>query len=120
MPATKYEIVLNGEAISDNIKRLRKESGLTQSKLAEKLGVSKAIISAYEKGSRRPSLDIMMKMTQIFHVSIAQFITPYDFVPEYKPSDQIDVSKLTPQQKMIIREMIRGFEKENELLKEEG
>lgn len=35
MPATKYEIVLNGEAISDNIKRLRKESGLTQSKLAE-------------------------------------------------------------------------------------
>ena len=53
-----------------NLKNLRIEKGLNQTELAEKLFINKSMISSYEKGTRMPSLDILMQLTFIFNVSI--------------------------------------------------
>ena len=48
---------------------LRKEAGLNQTELAEKLGASRASISAYENGDRTASIEFLAKAAEYFHVS---------------------------------------------------
>ena len=55
--------------IGNKIKELRTEQKMTQSDLAERLGVTKSSISSYENGSRLPSYDILLKIVRIFIVS---------------------------------------------------
>ncbi len=114
-----YIITIRGDSIGENIKILRKEKGLSQAKLAHKLDVSGAIISAYEKNIRNPSLNTLFKMSEIFEVPVAEILSPHDYIREFQPVYTVDISKLTPQQQTIIKEMIRGFEKENLMLKKE-
>lgn len=42
---------------------------LTQVQLAQKLGLTKSVISAYETGRRLPSYDILIHIARIYNVS---------------------------------------------------
>ena len=44
--------------IGENIRRIRKERGLTLKQLGDEVGVSEAYIRAYETGRRNPKLQI--------------------------------------------------------------
>lgn len=48
--------------ISTDVIKARKESGLTQSQLAEKSGLTQANISNIEKGSIHPTIDSLQKI----------------------------------------------------------
>ena len=52
-----------------NIKKLRQQKHMTQQQLAERVGISKAMISAYETETRYPSYDILIKLAATFGVS---------------------------------------------------
>ncbi len=54
----------------NRINQLRKEINITQEELAKKLNLSKGIISLYENGTRKPSLDVAISMANIFDCSI--------------------------------------------------
>ena len=51
------------------IQQLRKERGLTQEQLAEKLNVSQNTIAKIESGLRRPSIDFLLELSEFFGVS---------------------------------------------------
>lgn len=51
------------------IKRLRQSKGLTQKQLADQLGLSKSVVSAYETDLRLPSYDILVNLAGIFNVT---------------------------------------------------
>ena len=53
----------------ENLKMLRQKAGLTQKQLAERLWISKATVSYYEQSLRCPSPEILIKLSNIFHVS---------------------------------------------------
>lgn len=55
--------------IGIQIKELRKQHNLTQKELAERLGVSKSVVSSYETGTHFPPYDILLKAARLFHVS---------------------------------------------------
>lgn len=42
---------------------------LTQQQLADLLGLTKSVISAYENGLRYPAYDVLIKIARIFKVS---------------------------------------------------
>ena len=44
----------------ENLRNLRLRDKLTQAQLAQKLEMTKSVISAYETGLRMPSYDILM------------------------------------------------------------
>ncbi|WP_186579461.1 helix-turn-helix transcriptional regulator [Aquibacillus kalidii] len=48
----------------------RKKNGLSQDKLAEKLGVSRQTIISIEKGRYNPSLPLAMIIAEIFQTSV--------------------------------------------------
>lgn len=48
------------------IQQFRKERGLTQEQLAEKLNVSENTIAKIESGLRRPSIDFLLELSDLF------------------------------------------------------
>lgn len=52
-----------------NLKKLRLQEDLTQQDLANRLGVTKSVVSYYELQERIPSPEILIKLSAIFHVS---------------------------------------------------
>lgn len=91
-----------------NLKNLRTEKGLNQTELAEKLFINKSMISSYEKGTRMPSLDILMQLTFIFNVSIDYMLgVQRDEVEDKQKS--LDISGLNDNQIKIIENLIDEF-----------
>ena len=62
------------------LKEIRKSKRLNQLKVATDLNISRESISYYENGQREPSLDLLVKMSEYFNVSINYLITGKEFV----------------------------------------
>ena len=91
---------------SEIVKELRQSKGLTQTQLAERLGVKKSIISAYETDSRPPSLDMLIKYAREFHVSA-------DYLLDMETTKKINVDNLSEAQVSILNALINEFSENN-------
>ena len=58
----------------NRIAELRKEKKMSQISLGMKLNVSQKMVSAYENGKNEPSIDLLMRMADIFHASIVYIV----------------------------------------------
>ena len=56
--------------IGENIRRIRKERGLTLKQLGDEVGVSEAYIRAYETGRRNPKLKSLEALAKALHVNV--------------------------------------------------
>jgi transcriptional regulator with XRE-family HTH domain len=56
--------------LSQRIKELRKEMGLTQLELSERIGVSPSTVGGYEQGVREPDRTMAIKMADLFGCSL--------------------------------------------------
>lgn len=63
----------NLKIFGSRIQELRKKNNLTQSELAEKIGVSTNFIGMVERGERNTSVDKIFKLAKAFNISLAQF-----------------------------------------------
>lgn len=59
----------------EKLKTLRKESGLTQQEVADKLFVSRSLYAKYESGLATPSKDILQKMALLFDTGVNDLIS---------------------------------------------
>ncbi len=64
---------------SNNLYKLRKESKVSQQKLAEYVGVSQQSISEWEKGKIEPTLSYLWKIADFFDVSIDFLVGRKDY-----------------------------------------
>ena len=55
---------------SENLKRFRKQKGLTQEELAERLHVVRQTISKWEKGLSVPDSELLIRIAGIFETSV--------------------------------------------------
>ena len=60
--------------IAENIKFYRKELGLTQGQLAEKLNGKKSLISNYENGYSTPDIFTLCKLAEIFDITLDELV----------------------------------------------
>ena len=63
----------NLKTFGSRIQELRKKNNLTQSELAEKIGLSTNFIGMVERGERNTSVDKIFKLAKAFNMSLAQF-----------------------------------------------
>lgn len=68
MPRTKTKTEPS-ETIAQRISRLRVEAGYTQEELAQQLGMTQSLVSAYERGTRRLYVDLIIQMAEVFGVT---------------------------------------------------
>ncbi len=57
-------------AFCENLKGLRLEQNLTRKQLAAALNVSERLISYWENGARECNFDMLIKLADLFNVSI--------------------------------------------------
>ena len=57
-------------SLKEGLKRARKEAGLTQADLAEKMGVHIKTVMNWEQGIAEPSLGTLMDLTEIYHCDL--------------------------------------------------
>jgi len=56
--------------ISQNLKYLRKRSGLTQEQMADKVGIKRSLLGAYEEGRADPRLNNLLRFSEIFGITV--------------------------------------------------
>jgi transcriptional regulator with XRE-family HTH domain len=88
--------------LSSNIKFLRKRKRLTQSGLAELLGINRSGVNNYENGSVVPPVHVLIALSDLFHISIDTLL-------------RINFSKLRESQLYLIENGSDVFVKGNEL-----
>jgi len=60
--------------IGQRIKELRKNSGLSQTELADEFGIATNTVSRWETGTYKPSVEDLERLSRFFEVSILDFI----------------------------------------------
>lgn len=73
--------------LKDKLKQLRKENGMTQAGLAQKLGVSASAVGMYEQGRREPDAQTLARLADIFRCSTDELI---GVEPPHEVGDVID------------------------------
>jgi transcriptional regulator with XRE-family HTH domain len=58
------------ELLGARIRELRKAQGIAQERLAEELGIEQQYMSRVELGKSYPSLDRLMRIAELLHVSL--------------------------------------------------
>ena len=89
--------------LGDKIRELRKNARYTQDELAERLNVTKASISSYERNIRQPSLDVIISIARVFNVTT-------DYLLLGKQDMVIEISALTDEQRKNICEAVKLYE----------
>lgn len=56
------------------IRRLREERGFSQQELAQALGVTQGAVSHWENGVRKPDIDDIVKIAQLFNCKVDDLI----------------------------------------------
>ena len=80
-----------------NIKRLRKERGMSQQELAARLDLGQSTVSAWERGTAFPLMDNVQKMAQLWDVPIQEItgdIHVIDSAPKLTATEQSVVDAL--------------------------
>ncbi len=105
----------------NRIKALREEFNLSQEELAKKLNLSKGIISLYEQEKRKPSLEILIQLSEVFNVSI-DYILGRTNIPNTidepisiaaSTENGIDLSEVSDEDKKTIMKIIEMAKNNN-------
>lgn len=64
---------------SDRVSELRKENGMTRAMLANKLNVSVRLISYWENGQRECGFEMLIRLADVFSVSVDYLLGRVDF-----------------------------------------
>lgn len=82
--------------ISHNLKSLRKKHQYTQEQFAEKLGIKRSLLGAYEEARAKPRLEILMKAAAIFAVSVDDLLGESPVDTPTSPSTTPPVTSASP------------------------
>ena len=96
---------------SERLKTLRKEAGLTQVDVANKLGITQPAYASWERGVKKPTQENLVKISQVLNVSIDYLVgNSYEGVKK----DELDNVEL------LFRMNSKGLtEEEKEIFKKE-
>lgn len=84
--------------IGENLNKLRKNKNMTQEQIAKLLGIGTNSYQKYELNSRKPNIDMLIKLSVIFEVSIDELILGETSINELKEfinnfqNDFLDIS----------------------------
>ena len=103
------------ETIAQRLVRLRKDAGLSQAQMAERLGISQPVVSDYERGAARLHGELILKVAEILNVSADEtFRTRNGQAERRRATGKVqqlfeDVSNLPRRQQDKVVEFVSAF-----------
>jgi transcriptional regulator with XRE-family HTH domain len=92
--------------LGDKLRALRTEKRLTQLQVAQNVGVTKSVISAYENCVRYPSYSVLRKLASLYNVTA-------DYLLGINNKRSIDITGLTDKQIEVLSNMVGEFKVAN-------
>lgn len=89
--------------ISDRIRQLREQSGMSQVQLAKKLDVTRSSVNAWEMGLSTPTTQYIVALTKLFHVSA-------DFILGIEVDQSISLRGYTEEEVALVLKLLRYFD----------
>ncbi len=71
----KWRCAVSNVQLTDNLVRLRKAYNYTQQQIGDKLNISRQAYSNYERGKRIPDIGMLIRLADIYGVSLEQLLT---------------------------------------------
>lgn len=65
------------------LRMIRRAKGYSQLKVAMDLSISREALSYYETGKRSPDIQMLLRLSEYFDVSIDYLITGREFIPRH-------------------------------------
>ena len=93
--------------LSVRLKQLRLDKQLRQEQVARLVGVSKGAISAYETDIRQPSYDVLIRLANLYRVSV-------DYLLGRTNDRTLDISGLTAHEAVMISELVASMTMKNQ------
>lgn len=93
----------------NKLKELRKQAGLTQKQLGDKIKVTKSVISYYELQERYPSPEILIKLAKTFHVTT-------DYLLGLENQQTLDISGLSDEDVQLLQHTISVLQSKNDAI----
>lgn len=90
----------------NRLKRMRNQEKLTQQQLADRLGVTKSVVSYYELQERYPSPEILIKLASIFRVST-------DYLLGLAHEESVSLSGLTEDDALLVKHLVSHLKSKN-------
>jgi transcriptional regulator with XRE-family HTH domain len=94
---------VSSERLGERVKELRGRRGLTLEALAERSGVSRAMISKLERGEKNPTLVVAAKLAEGLGVTLSQLVGM---------EEQREVVVVPREGRMVMRDPETGFERQ--------
>ena len=92
-----------GERLGARVKELRRRRGLTLKDLAERAGVSRAMISKVERGEKNPTLVVAAKVAEGLGVTISELLGV---------KERREIVVIPRERRMTMRDPESGFERQ--------
>ena len=86
------------------LRELRKESGLTQEQLSEKMGVTNRTVSRWENGVNMPDFDLVIELANLYEVSIEELLDGErrtEMIDQKKEEELLKFADYESSQKMV-------------------
>lgn len=93
--------------ISERIRKLREENGMSQSELAKRLDVTRSSVNAWESGLSTPTTQYVVALTRLFHVSA-------DYLLGTESEYTLSLRGYSQEEIQLITQMIQYFDKTHE------
>ena len=92
---------------SQRLKKVRMDRHLTQAQVARKIGVTASMVSSYETDIRLPSYDVMIRIADLFGVSV-------DYLLGRDSQRLLDIPHLTDEEAAVVCGMVSLLERKKE------
>jgi transcriptional regulator with XRE-family HTH domain len=105
-------------SLKDAIRRLRKNAGLSQGELADKVGTTQKVISDYERGRTNPSNELLPLMAKLFGVTVDDLLDAKNLPDnetktihgKKRTAKIVDLyDQLTPEEQRVVLRQIQGL-----------
>lgn len=93
----KYRIMISEVIVlifSEKLQLIRKNKGLTQEELAEKLTVSRQAVAKWESGQAYPDISNLIQISNLFHVTVDYLVRDQECMVSISNDSATDLDKL--------------------------
>lgn len=97
------------DTMGTRIERLREKAGMSQTVLAQRLGVSRAGVQSWESGENLPSTENLIALSSLFHVST-------DYLLDIHPKRTLCLDNYTNAEQEIIFRFLQYCDETNHAL----
>ena len=94
------------------IAALRREAGLNQAELAQRLQISPSAVGMYEQGRREPSADTLVAMAQLFGVSTDYLLTGQAAGKDQNTLETMLINRITSADRHMTQRTERPFSRQ--------